>query len=134
MAYLAIRGSGRATGVSRLHGQVSRRLFQPLFPRFPEAEVPIGHVTNGIHVPTRDPADPERLWTEVCGKGIWRGNLESTETCFRSVDDLRLWEMRVSGRAALVEYTRERLMRQQAGYGRSPLQVQEARAVLDANT
>ena len=52
MAYLGIHGSGSVNGVSRLHGQVSRRLFQQLFPRFPENEVPVGHVTNGIHVPT----------------------------------------------------------------------------------
>jgi len=52
MAFLALRGSGAVNGVSRLHAQVSRRLFQPLFPRWPEQEVPIGHVTNGVHTPT----------------------------------------------------------------------------------
>ena len=56
MAYLAIRGSGAVNGVSRLHGEVSRRLFLPLFPRWPEDEVPIGHVTNGVHMPTWDSA------------------------------------------------------------------------------
>ena len=50
MAYLAIRGSGAVNGVSRLHGRVSRRLFAPLFPRWAEDEVPVGHVTNGVHV------------------------------------------------------------------------------------
>jgi starch phosphorylase len=69
MAYLAIHGSGSVNGVSRLHGSVSRRLFQPLFPHFPENEVPVGHVTNGIHVPTWDGAEADRLWTELCGKG-----------------------------------------------------------------
>jgi glycogen phosphorylase len=68
MAYLAIRGSGSANAVSRLHGHVSRRLFQSLFPRFPEKEVPIGYVTNGIHVPTWDSAEADQLWTELCGK------------------------------------------------------------------
>jgi starch phosphorylase len=48
MAYLAVRGSGAVNGVSQLHGQVSRKLFQPLFPRWPQDEVPIGHVTNGV--------------------------------------------------------------------------------------
>ncbi|HXJ42771.1 MAG TPA: alpha-glucan family phosphorylase, partial [Bryobacteraceae bacterium] len=52
MAYLAIRGSGAANGVSRLHGKVSRRLLRPLFPRWPEDEIPIAHVTNGVHMPT----------------------------------------------------------------------------------
>ena len=54
MAYLAVRGSGQINGVSKLHGQVSRHIFQPLFPGWPEQEVPIGSVTNGIHVPTWD--------------------------------------------------------------------------------
>ena len=54
MAFLAMRGSGAVNGVSRLHGQVSRRLFQGLFPRWPEAEVPVTYVTNGVHMPTWD--------------------------------------------------------------------------------
>uniref|UniRef100_UPI0021E73554 glycogen/starch/alpha-glucan phosphorylase n=1 Tax=Klebsiella pneumoniae TaxID=573 RepID=UPI0021E73554 len=47
MAYLAVHGSGAVNGVSRLHGEVSRHLFEPLFPHWPEEEVPVGHVTNG---------------------------------------------------------------------------------------
>jgi starch phosphorylase len=50
MAFLAIRGSGAVNGVSRLHGEVSRKLFEPLFPRWPAHEVPVGHVTNGVHM------------------------------------------------------------------------------------
>ena len=46
MAYLAMRGSGAINGVSRLHGEVSRRIFQILFPRWPQAEVPVGHVNE----------------------------------------------------------------------------------------
>ena len=65
MAYLAIRGSGAVNGVSRLHGEVSRRLFGPLFPRWPADEVPIGHVTNGVHTPTWDSAMADVLWTRV---------------------------------------------------------------------
>jgi starch phosphorylase len=76
MAYLAIRGSGAVNGVSRLHGEVSRRLFQPLFPRWPQAEVPIGHVTNGVHVPTWDSEAADEVWTAAAGKDRWRGDLE----------------------------------------------------------
>ena len=67
MAYLAIKGSGAVNGVSRLHGEVSRRIFQILFPRWPEREVPVSHVTNGVHVRLvgfrrgRPPLAP-RLW------------------------------------------------------------------------
>ncbi len=131
MAYLAIRGSGWINGVSRLHGRVSRRLFQPLFPNFAEDEVPVGHVTNGIHVPSWDGAHADRLWTELCGKGPWRGDLGGLEACMRSADDQRIWRMRSAGRAALVDYARQRLQRQEAGYGASPLQLQQAQAVLN---
>jgi glycogen phosphorylase len=60
MAYLAIRGSGAANGVSRLHSKVSRHLFLSLFPRWPECEIPIGHGGSGGYnysapVPTMRP-------------------------------------------------------------------------------
>ena len=71
MAYLAIHGSGAVNGVSRLHGQVSRHLFGPLFPQWPEDEVPVGHVTNGVHMPTWDSAPADDLWTQ----GLWQGPL-----------------------------------------------------------
>ena len=50
LAYLAVRGSGAVNGVSRSHGRISRRIFEPLFPRWPKSEIPIGYVTNGVHV------------------------------------------------------------------------------------
>ena len=78
VAYLAVRGSGAVNGVSRLHGKVSRRIFEPLFPRWPEAEIPVGHVTNGVHMPTWDSAAADGLWTESCGKGRWLGTAEAT--------------------------------------------------------
>src|SRR5579864_977032 len=134
MAYLGIRGSGSVNGVSRLHGQVSRQLFQQLSPRFPDNEVPVGYVTNGIHVPTWDGADADRLWTELCGKERWRGNLSSLEPAVRRADDEQIWKARCSQCAALVEYARQRLSRQQTGYGASVLQVQQAEAVLNPQT
>ena len=76
MAYLAIRGSGAINGVSHLHGQVSRQLFSPLFPGWPVDEVPVGHVTNGVHVPTWDSAPADDLWTCACGKNRWRNTTE----------------------------------------------------------
>jgi glycogen phosphorylase len=79
MAYLALRGSGAINGVSRLHGQVSRRLFQPLFPQWPEEEIPIRHVTNGVHMPTWDSAGADDFWTEACGKGRWLGTTETMD-------------------------------------------------------
>src|SRR5277367_6006572 len=79
MAYLAIRGSGAVNGVSRLHGKVSRHLFEPLFPNWPADEVPIGYVTNGVHMPTWDSAAADELWTKACGKDRWLGTKEGLE-------------------------------------------------------
>ena len=90
MAYLAMRGSMLTFGVSRLHGQVSRHIFQPLFPRWPEAEVPIGHVTNGVHVPSWDSPNADELWTAACGKERWRGVPNELPKLIASLSDEEL--------------------------------------------
>ena len=114
MAYLAIRGSGAVNGVSRLHGEVSRHIFEPLFPRWPDEEVPVGHVTNGVHVPSWDSAESDDLWTEACGKDRWLGTMETLEQDIRRISDAGLWRFRVATSTSLVEYARERLSRQLA--------------------
>ena len=108
MAYLAIRGSGAVNGVSRLHGRVSRHLFEPLFPRWPVDEVPVGHVTNGVHMATWDSAAADDLWTDVCGKDRWLGTAGAMEHDFRRVSDARLWQLRTAARTSLENYVRER--------------------------
>lgn len=109
MAYLALRGSGAVNGVSLLHGAVSRRIFQPLFPRWPQVEVPVRHVTNGVHMPSWDSAEADRLWTESCGKARWLGTLETLEEDFKRVPDDVLWTFRTRQRQALGRYARSRL-------------------------
>jgi glycogen phosphorylase len=133
MAYLAIRGSGAVNGVSRLHGQVSRRLFMPLFPRWPEEEVPIGYVTNGVHMPTWDSAPADDLWTETCGKERWLGCTGSLEQDIRRASDARLWQFRTDASKSLVEYARERLSRDLAAAGAPPGDVEAAKHLLDPN-
>jgi starch phosphorylase len=109
MAYLAIRGSGAVNAVSRLHGEVSRGLFQDLFLRWPRSEVPVGHVTNGVHTPTWDSVAADRVWTDSCGPDRWRGTMESLESRIRNTSAAELWKMRCANRAELVEYVRRRL-------------------------
>jgi len=133
MAYLAIRGSGAINGVSRLHGKVSRHLFEPLFPHWPAEEVPIGHVTNGVHMPTWDSAPADDLWTQACGKDRWLGTTETLEQDIRRVSDARLWQFRVAASKSLVEYAREQLSRQLTASGASPEAVDEARHLFDPN-
>jgi starch phosphorylase len=131
MAYLAIHGSGAINGVSKLHGQVSRRLFQPLFPRWPEKEVPVKHVTNGVHTPTWDSAEADRLWELSCGKECWRGTLENMGKDFRSTTDSSLWQLRGDSRKRLVEYVRRIYGRQLASRGASSEDVAQAAQSLD---
>ncbi len=133
MAYLAIRGSGAVNGVSRLHGKVSRHLFEPLFPQWPADEVPVGHVTNGVHMPTWDSAPADDLWTEACGKDRWLGATKTMEKDIRRVSDARLWQFRVAASRSLVEFTRERLSRELTASGASPEAVDGAKHLFDPN-
>jgi starch phosphorylase len=129
MAYLSVRGSGQINGVSKLHGLVSRHIFQSLFPRWPKEEVPIGSVTNGIHVPTWDSAAADALWTTVAGKKRWRGD-RAKEDDIRQLTDSQLWQMRLEGRRALVNQLRKRCARQLASEGGRP---SDAESIFDEN-
>jgi starch phosphorylase len=131
MAYLAIRGCGAVSGVSRLHGQVSRNIFAPLFPRWPGDEVPVGYVTNGVHVPTWDSAQADTLWTDACGKDRWLGTTANLEQNIRRVSDEKLWQFRMDAVQSLVEFARERLSRELASSGAEPEAVERARHLFD---
>lgn len=131
MAYLAIRGSGAINAVSRLHGAVSRRIFQPLFPSWPQHEVPVGHVTNGVHTPTWDSAAADALWTETCGRERWRGTMETVGDDIRRAPDSALWELRAKNRLELVRFVRERLAREFAARGGDP---KAAESIFDPDT
>jgi starch phosphorylase len=133
MAYLAIRGSGAVNGVSCLHGKVSRHLFEPLFPHWPADEVPVGYVTNGVHMPSWDSEAADDLWTEACGKDRWLGTTETLGQNIRRLSNARLWQFRLATGKSLVEYARERLSRQLAASGASPGAVEGAKHLFDPN-
>jgi glycogen phosphorylase len=134
MAYLALRGSGAVNGVSRLHGKVSRQIFRPLFPRWPENEVPVGHVTNGVHMSSWDSEESDALWTDACGKERWAGVLETLEEDIRALPESRLWECRASARQSLIEFVRERFSLQLETSGASTEEVKHAQHIFDFNT
>jgi starch phosphorylase len=133
MAYLAIRGSGAVNGVSRLHGQVSRQLFEPLFPRWPREEVPIGHVTNGVHLSSWDSVEADDLWTAACGKDRWMGTAETLEKDISRIPDATLWRFRTAARKSLVMYARQRCSFQLNAAGCSAELVERARHLFDPN-
>ncbi len=133
MAYLAARGSALTLGVSRLHGEFSRRIFQPLFPRWPSCEVPVGHVTNGVHIPTWDSAAADTIWTEACGKERWRTVPGDLSERIAEVKDEALWAMRGDGRQKLVRAVRRHLSTQLRERGLNLELVRQADRVLDPN-
>jgi starch phosphorylase len=133
MAYLAIHGSGAVNGVSWLHGKVSRQLFQPLFPKWPEDEIPIGHVTNGVHMPTWDSAPADDLWTEACGKDRWLGTTQTLEEDINRISDVRLWQFRIAASQTLVEYAREQLSLDLAAAGAPGEEAEAAKHLFDPN-
>src|SRR5215472_6223452 len=133
MAYLAVRGSGAINGVSRLHGSVSRAIFADLFPRWPEADVPVGYVTNGVHTPTWDSVYAQRLWWTAYGKNPWASTMEGVSEKIAAMPDNLIWGLCGSSRKELIEYLRERLVRQYAAAGESDETVDRARTLFDPN-
>ncbi len=133
MAFLALRGSGAVNGVSQLHGHVSRRLVRPLFPGWPEDEMPVGHVTNGVHVSTWDSAEADALWTQVNGKDRWLAPGEVLEHDMEQVSDDAFWKFRGAARVALIDYARTRLARQRSSLRAPAEAIEEARHMFDPN-
>lgn len=134
MAYLAIRGSGAVNAVSRLHGTVSRQLFAPLFPRCPIAEIPIGHVTNGVHTPSWDSVIADKVWTNACGKERWRGEMETNEQDILALPSKTLWQLRTISRNNLIQYIRKKLVRQSTITGEPTEVIKKAQKVFHPNT
>jgi starch phosphorylase len=106
---LALRTARRTNGVSRRHGEVARTMWREMYPGMPEDEVPIAHVTNGVHVPTWVGGPMRDLFDRHLGAG-WLERVADPDT-WAPVDGIpaaELWAARRAQRAALVEYVRYR--------------------------
>ena len=109
MTPLGIKMSRARNGVSRRHGEVARQMWQALFPERPADTVPIGHVTNGVHVPTWMAPRMRTLLDRHLGSG-WEQRAADPET-WRGIDDIpdaELWDVRNAMRADFVQMVRER--------------------------
>ncbi len=134
MAYLALRTCAMTNGVSRLHGEVSRRIFQNLYPRWPEKEVPVMHITNGVHVPSWDSPWADAIWTRAAGKERWRDDPQRlAKAILNNLTDEALWTFVGMERAELINYARQRLARQLGQHGESPETIARADQILDPN-
>lgn len=131
MAYLAIRGSGAVNGVSKLHETVSKDILSPLFPRWPKKEIPITHVTNGVHMPTWDSEESDKLWEGACSKCRWLGEVDVLEKAVRRIPDSAIWKMRNEARGGLIHYVRNRYARQLAVAGASLEEIETASKCFD---
>ena len=131
MTVLALKGSRHANGVSALHSDVSRRMWQSLWPNRPEAEVPIGHITNGVHVlswiaPPMHKLFETRLahnWpTRMIHPDIWEKVAE--------IDDGELWENHQVLNMRLINFVRRRLLRRAERLGHQET-IEEIDQILD---
>ena len=132
MAVLAIRLAGRVNGVSRLHGQVARRMWQNLWPGVPLDEVPIEHITNGIHPPSWISQDMAGLYDRYLGpRWLTRPADQSVWERVEHIPDEELWRTHERRRERLVAFARRRLRMQLQRRGLSPTQVAQAAEVLN---
>ena len=115
MTVLGLKGSSRANAVSALHGRVTRRMWQSLWPSRTEFEVPIGHVTNGIHVASWM-APPVRRIIDTCLGTGWEQSMDSPSTWegIHAVDDAELWEAHQVLKTRLVSYVQRQACAQEA--------------------
>jgi starch phosphorylase len=134
MTVLALKLSRRANAVSSLHGHVSRRMWAHLWPWRVEEEIPIGHITNGVHIPSWLAWQMQQLydrnfpvnWIKRMGEPeVWQG--------IHSVDPGELWESHHAMKNLLLAFVRRRVSRQYRRRGESDEAVEAARNMLDPN-
>ena len=132
MTVLAFKLSRKANAVSSLHGVVSRRMWAGLWPWRSEEEIPIGHITNGVHVPTwlahqmrvlYDRVLPEEWYLHTGEPEVWAG--------FEAVTPGELWETHASLKNRLIIYSRKHLAAQAERRGASSEVVQQMAEALD---
>ncbi|MDG2207677.1 MAG: alpha-glucan family phosphorylase [Pirellulales bacterium] len=134
MTVLALKLSRRANAVSALHGQVSRRMWAHLWPWRVEEEIPIGHITNGIHIPSFLAFQMRQLYDRYFPAGWTRrmGEPEVWQSIYQ-VDPGELWETHYALKNLMLTFVRRRMSRQCRRRGETDEAVEAARHVLDPN-
>lgn len=132
MSILGIRMAQYRNGVSELHGRVARKMWQPIWPEIPESDVPISHVTNGIHIPSWISIENSLLFERYLGPD-WYMEFSSPQI-IRRVDEIyddELWRAHEMSRSRLIGNARNLLVKQYAQRNVSKSQMQDAESVLD---
>jgi starch phosphorylase len=132
---LALKASSRANAVSGLHGRVTRRIWQSLWPSRGPEEVPIGHITNGVHVLSWLAPQMHRLYdrhfapdwpTRTSRPDVWAG--------IERVDDGELWETHQALKASMLDFMRRRVARQYRRRHEPDDFAQQAEQLFDVDT
>src|ERR1019366_6867034 len=131
MTVLALRLASRSNGVSKLHGEVSRHMWQSLWPSVPEDEVPIGHVTNGVHFRSWISLEMNQLYDRYLGPN-WR--VDADAKLWQRVEGIpaeELWRTHERRRVRLVAFARRHLRLQLQRRGAPQSEIDAADEVLD---
>ncbi|WP_047240491.1 alpha-glucan family phosphorylase [Corynebacterium epidermidicanis] len=131
MAHMGLRLSQNANGVAKLHGVVSREMFQGLYPGYEPDEVPIGSVTNGVHLPTWTKPEMRDVIERFAGHGDLAELDEWTHA--DAVSNEELWQIRNKLRADLVQVARESVKKSGLNRGQHEAQLAWTKRVLDPN-
>ncbi len=132
MTVLALKLSRHANGVSALHGAVSRRMWAPMYPTLAEADVPIGHITNGVHALTWLATPMRELYDRHLGID-WPAKIRDPGTWRKimNAEDAELWETQQVLKARLIDFVRRRLAAQSERRKDGPEAMKRASTVLD---
>lgn len=132
MTVLALTLAGRKNGVSELHGAVSRNIFNNVWPGIPEDEVPITHITNGIHTLTWLSPNIKYLYDKYLDKD-WQDRLYEKEIWEKvdNIPDEELWNIHHELKEKMINFVRSKLKEQRLNNGESTESIREAEHVLD---
>ncbi|MGJ3251523.1 MAG: alpha-glucan family phosphorylase [Elainellaceae cyanobacterium] len=134
MTVLALRLTRAANGVSKLHGQVSRKMWQILYPERSEDDVPVGHITNGVHSRTWTAPLMSDLYTQYLGQD-WSNHMVDAQMWSKvdEIPDQELWSRHQILKERLVSYMRLRVRRSRQVRGESMENIEAADRLLDPN-
>lgn len=120
MTVLALKVARLCNGVSALHGSMSRRMWQSLWPRRRSVDVPIGHITNGVHVDTWLGAELAQLYSDCLGSD-WRENIPDPQLWRRidRLDEVDLWSLKLALKRNLLDFVQRRSQARAERLGRS---------------
>jgi glycogen phosphorylase len=132
MTVLALKMAGQSNGVSKLHGEISRQMWQGVWPDRPVDEVPITHVTNGIHVPTWIPAESDNLFKKFLAPD-WQDRHDDPAIWQRlgDIPDAELWELHQHLKRKMIAFFRERIRRSWVRGNADPTQALTSGTLLD---